>query len=321
MTGEEIDNIKKSIDKWRTIRRELITKINQQWVMDYWVEGSCGYCDQYIDCEKCPLFSLVGPMVVCYSAQSIHVSHAYSALSKADDRNYAGALKSCAIVLDFMEAHLRGYIENKPDVKQEYFYHYRVLVCKDIPIGGVVPAYNVQWLIDEMMEEGVDLGYENFVKGMRERGFTEEKIERESEDFEGGTYLLGFIKNDDGLYEPDPEADISAIWNKQHVQIVRSETIKRRALCSPCFPGQGDLDTPGDYLTYCVPEEYYDYEEGEGGMKVRYLTHRSGKWTFKAKEWSCCGYTWQLLLSRRYPDRYNWNPVCPNCKSTINKEV
>lgn len=31
------------------------------------------------------------------------------------------------------------------------------------------------------------------------------------------------------------------------------------------------------------------------------------------KEWSCCDYLWQLLLSKKYPERYSWKPTCPNC--------
>lgn len=31
---------------------------------------------------------------------------------------------------------------------------------------------------------------------------------------------------------------------------------------------------------------------------------------FKMRECQCCG---KLLLSFRYPERYGWSPVCPDC--------
>lgn len=31
---------------------------------------------------------------------------------------------------------------------------------------------------------------------------------------------------------------------------------------------------------------------------------------FRCMEWECCGRKWQLLLSRRYPERINFAPTC-----------
>jgi hypothetical protein len=41
---------------------------------------------------------------------------------------------------------------------------------------------------------------------------------------------------------------------------------------------------------------------------------RFGYW--ELREWTCCGYLWQLLMSRRYPERYGWAPQCPRCGDT-----
>jgi len=46
------------------------------------------------------------------------------------------------------------------------------------------------------------------------------------------------------------------------------------------------------------------------------ITDRRGSWTIV--EWKCCGNLWQLILTPKFPDRANWNPVCPNCGKTIN---
>jgi hypothetical protein len=37
----------------------------------------------------------------------------------------------------------------------------------------------------------------------------------------------------------------------------------------------------------------------------------------RTKEWGCCGLVWQLMMSRLYPERYGWSPVCPICKSVF----
>lgn len=36
--------------------------------------------------------------------------------------------------------------------------------------------------------------------------------------------------------------------------------------------------------------------------------------THTCRTWKCCGLQWDLLLSRLYPKRYSWKPVCPICK-------
>lgn len=40
-----------------------------------------------------------------------------------------------------------------------------------------------------------------------------------------------------------------------------------------------------------------------------------GQYRFQLIEWRCCGNLWQLLLSIRYPERQNWQPICPNCRT------
>ena len=34
----------------------------------------------------------------------------------------------------------------------------------------------------------------------------------------------------------------------------------------------------------------------------------------KVREWECCGNLWQIILSKKFPERYKWRPTCPNCK-------
>lgn len=68
------------------------------------------------------------------------------------------------------------------------------------------------------------------------------------------TILAGeWIKDELGKYIPDPGGEYSAIVGEIYTQVVRSKKTKRCALCSPCYPGQGDLESKGNFLAYCLP--------------------------------------------------------------------
>lgn len=75
-----------------------------------------------------------------------------------------------------------------------------------------------------------------------------------------GPQLVGSWKKDAaGQYAPDPESgDYAAIVREDVVQVLYSQKTRRGAVCSPCYPGQVDLDSPGEFLAYCLP-----YEEEE----------------------------------------------------------
>ena len=48
-------------------------------------------------------------------------------------------------------------------------------------------------------------------------------------------------------------------------------------------------------------------------MDCSHSYHRANGFKWLLREWVCCGNLWQLLLSKRFPERYDWRPVCPNC--------
>lgn len=96
----------------------------------------------------------------------------------------------------------------------------------------------------------------------------EEQARNEVEDMEGGTYhLVGSWKKVTDLaqenihgYAPDKDGDYAAIYdsNDNYIQVVWSKTVVNCSWCSPCFPNQGDLDTPGfGAVAYALPEGYY----------------------------------------------------------------
>lgn len=61
-----------------------------------------------------------------------------------------------------------------------------------------------------------------------------------------------------GKYEANQNGanGFAAIFNRDYntIQVVWSKNTVQAHRCSPCYPGQGDLDTPGDdYLCYALP--------------------------------------------------------------------
>lgn len=98
--------------------------------------------------------------------------------------------------------------------------------------------------------------------------------------FDGTIHLYGdWIKDEDGKFAPDPEGEFAFIYdnNDNYVQVVFSKWVMRTKKCSPCFPGQGDLDSStGKYdwlMAYCLPPDmvYFDWLEGKVIIKVSEL--------------------------------------------------
>lgn len=58
-------------------------------------------------------------------------------------------------------------------------------------------------------------------------------------------------------YRPDPDGLFSAIVRPRRptVQVVKSQFVISCSKASPCYPGQGDEDTPGPLKAYCLPPD------------------------------------------------------------------
>ncbi len=162
--------------------------------------------------------------------------------------------------------------------------HYGVMIDLAKPTTGVVQNNSVEWLYEDA-DQGIDLAWEEHVAECKGKCF--ECGEEESADvhevegghdfeeddgrchdncgpYERGTVLAGsWRKGEDGKYEPDETGEYAAIVGETCTQIVWSKTTRRvRALCSPCYPGQADLDSgtaaEGEgYLAYDLPREIY----------------------------------------------------------------
>jgi len=137
--------------------------------------------------------------------------------------------------------------------------HYGKYVSEEIPTTGVRNNNNITWLWDE-----VDSG--NSICLTCEDCQIENKNEiAEDENFCDcceimKDYLIGsWLKDAEGLYYPDESGNYAAIvrTDSNVTQVVFSKTIKKCALCSPCYPGQADLDSNGNFSAYDLPDDFY----------------------------------------------------------------
>ena len=134
--------------------------------------------------------------------------------------------------------------------------HWGVWVDSETPITGVLNVGDVAW---EWVNDETCLTCDEIQAEFEAEQAELPEDEREEEfDFEcdsAHTKIFGdwLLDEASGKYEPDKNGEFAAISNEMYVQVVFSKTTVRRALCAPTFPGQADLDTPGDFLCYALP--------------------------------------------------------------------
>jgi hypothetical protein len=148
-------------------------------------------------------------------------------------------------------------------------------------IGGVIHNSTASWLIEEA-DDGISVEFEVHKAECPEEDHVDCWESQPNE-----TLLINFIecspddkeawfghKGEFGEfgYKPDPNAEYSAIMGEIYTQVVRSKYVINCALCSPCYPGQGDLDnTYGDgYETYSLPPSMF----GEDGYPVEKISRK-----------------------------------------------
>lgn len=174
--------------------------------------------------------------------------------------------------------------------------HWGVVLDATKPTTGVVQTNGVEW-IDDDINDGIDLAWEEHVEECRgqcvnchcNHGAPSIEAERETNSpcecygkpcdmyeasdgdhdhcgpQERGTVLIGSWKKVDGKYEPDETGEYAAIVGEIYTQVVWSKrVVKVRSLCSPCYPGQADVDPdkivgedePG-YWAFDLPADMY----------------------------------------------------------------
>ncbi len=131
-------------------------------------------------------------------------------------------------------------------------------------ITGVIGINSIdtQYLSDDL-NDGINLTFENFKieheKFCKDENCIEEEHEGIYENYEeySDLYIINYVKNSDGLYEPDTTKDYSFIVRESTLQITYSKFFKLCRFCSFCYPDQGYLDSEGEHLTYCLPADYF----------------------------------------------------------------
>lgn len=122
------------------------------------------------------------------------------------------------------------------------------------PITGVIALDSLQdWAWEEFTNES-----------MSDYDFIQPRDMEEDEDYveiENCTYYIGLVLVD-GLFEPDPDAEFSAVMQTlggaYNLHVIASKTTTKVAsMCSPCCPGQADIDSgQGNIECYALPKEY-----------------------------------------------------------------
>jgi len=154
--------------------------------------------------------------------------------------------------------------------------HWGYQIDSEVATTGVFHASGLEYLNDDCFDSSsIDLAWEDHKLHC-------DKYKENEEcdcDYESDRFLIGFKLGKVGLFEPDEEAEYSAIVNfdRNTIQIIRSRWGIRCALCSPCYPGQGDGDTPGEFLAYAPPPEIIgDYGNQEVKKRI-FLIEEEGK--------------------------------------------
>jgi hypothetical protein len=134
--------------------------------------------------------------------------------------------------------------------------HYGKLVDSELPIVGVINTNSINW---EFIDNEICLTCNKIIENIQnDNTLTDDEKEEELEYIEcdsDHTKLIGDWVLTNGKYEPDLAGEFAAIVDETYVQVVfSSNDFKHCKLCSPCFPGQGDLNSIGDYITYALPE-------------------------------------------------------------------
>lgn len=140
--------------------------------------------------------------------------------------------------------------------------HYGHTVDSDKPVTGVLSSNSIAW---EWITDDVCLTCQDIQSEIEsDESLTDEQKEHELEFMEcdsAHTKIMGdWLQDEKGKYYPDESKDFAAIINETTVQVVWSKTITTGNLCSPCYPGQVDLDSKGIYKAYTLPDELLNHD-------------------------------------------------------------
>ena len=144
---------------------------------------------------------------------------------------------------------------------------YGIEIDADVPIGGVISNHDIgDWLSDACYSsDAIDLGWEDAMEDYRaEHGGADPDCEAMDDMASGdisGPHLVGdWTRDDNGEWSPDRSGShgFSAIVGEVNTQVLWSKSTARAHHCSPCYPGQADIGTPGRLLAYTLPSDCFD---------------------------------------------------------------
>ena len=217
--------------------------------------------------------------------------------------------------------------------------HYGITVDSEKPITGVFQKNHISYLGDELFNS-ISLNYEEHLNEIVDEKVGEiqrlldeldgetmeasvrdikdicealEYPEDQLEDIETNDWLIGFVKifiKEEGWYwfdalkygyKPDENAEYSAIVGEIYTQVVESKWLIKCALCSPCYPGQGDANSNGEFLTYSFPPDMFEDKDPIAkrifpANEILYIIHSIDEcgrdvWWSKEDGWVEEGYT------------------------------
>lgn len=155
--------------------------------------------------------------------------------------------------------------------------HWGKWVDKTVPVTGVISLNDVSQFVCDEIDNGINLTAEAAEKEYRQDHYNHyhhkpnaismQKFWDQWEDTPDDEWIIGdWIKDNDGLYDADREhGEYAAIVRESTIQVVWSKYVtKTKNLCSPCYPGQADVQSgkdedDGQFLAYNLPPEAYEY--------------------------------------------------------------
>lgn len=139
--------------------------------------------------------------------------------------------------------------------------HYGKYVDSEVPVAGIFCLNMYPQFISDGDSDGIDLAYLEWE--MDHDCETPDDCQCEPPmDMESATLIGDWKKDENGLYIPDTDGEYAIdATGETYGAVVFSKYTRRVALCSPCFPSCGDLDSEGKFLAYDLPP--YAYEENE----------------------------------------------------------
>jgi hypothetical protein len=155
--------------------------------------------------------------------------------------------------------------------------HWGKWIDSEKPVTGVLSSNSIAWeFVDGEICLTCEEAYKEFEDGSHvceygEGCHCEDFIECDSShDKIIGDWILD---TKTGLYDVNKNGEFAAIVRESVVQVVWSKFTAKGSPCSPCYPGQIDLDSDGEFLAYTLPD-YLIYKEKI--MKTR-INLSSGK--------------------------------------------